>query len=146
MIEAAKLAGFLAAQAIWDLSTGAALAPVLGYGDSGEERRLERLPLPDLRSRLDGNPMKTSRAVLLHEGVGAILLEMRAYASPKSRVIIAIPFTPASSGRFEVGGPKFLTFEHCEAFAPEAVGEALFEGVAAHEPGARLWNESLDAS
>jgi hypothetical protein len=161
MITAAKLAGFFAAHAVWSVSDGEILIPMLGYTDENDNRHMQRLALADLREavalgkqKLDANEMDANDAVLLYdarlpvgnEKLDAILLELRAYFSPESRIRIAIPYTPASSGRFRVHKPKFLTWENCDDFEIADVGEALFAGVAEHEMGTKIWNENLDES
>ncbi len=161
MITAAKLAGVFAAHAVWSVSDGEVLIPMLGYIDEEGGRHMERLVIEDLaeavalgKQKLDDNPMDAHDAVLLYdvrlplgnEKVDAILVEVRAYFAPDARLTLAIPYTPASSGRFRVHNPKFLEWENCEDFAIEEIGEALFEGVAEHEKGAKIWEESLDES
>lgn len=100
------------------------------------------------------NGMDADDAALLYDGrieaggekLDAILIEMRAYFSPWSEAIVAVPYTPASSGRFLVHRPKILVWEHCEDFPVEAALHCFFEGVREHEPGSNLWNERLDES
>ena len=161
MITASELAGFFAAHAIWCVSGGETLIPMLAYATIDGERKIERLVHERLeqavalgQDKLDANAMDADDAVLLYDGriavesgkLDAIIVEMRTYFSPRSRALFAVPYTPPSSIRFRVHKPKLLQWEHCEDFDIGAATEAFFRGVAAHEKGARIWNECLDES
>ena len=96
--------------------------------------------------------MDANDAVLLYDGritvdeekLDAILIEMRAYFSPQSEAILAVPYTPASSGRFRVHKPKILCWENCEDFDMNTAIQAFFAGVDNHEKGSRVWADALD--
>ncbi len=105
MITASHLAGFLGAHAIWSVSDGETLVPMLGYTDQDDKRILNRLAGPELgaavahgKKQLAANPMDANDAVLLYDGritlgeakVDAIIVEIRAYFSPQSEAILAI--------------------------------------------------------
>ena len=161
MIEAAELAGFLGAHAIWCVSDGETLIPILGYTDEDGKRQMTRLAHEELseaveagKRRLAENDMDANDAVLLYdtwlsldEGkLDAIVIEMRSYFSPASKAVIAVPYTPADCGGFSVHRPKILTWEQCDDFDLNAVVEAFFSGIAGHEKGAEVWNRCLDES
>jgi len=76
----------------------------------------------------------------------AIILEMRPYGFPWAKAAIAVPYTPASSGRFRVHRPKLVEGERCEDFDMDAAFGAFFRGVDSHEQGARVWDAALDES
>ncbi len=162
MIAAFKLAGFFAAHAIWCVSLGDTLTPMLAHATEGE-RRMDRLVDEDLPSAVEfgrgflrSNEMEADEAVLVYDGrtpitlpqgkVDAILLEIRTYASPKSEAMLAVPYTPKESGEFRVHKPKLLVWKNCDDFDLDPVLSAFFEGVHDHEKGAQIWNESLDES
>jgi hypothetical protein len=161
MMTASKLGGFFAAHAIWCVSDGSTLIPMLAY-TTASERKMERLVInEDLESsvaygkeKLGSNPMDADDAVLLYEGritiakekIDAILIEMRAYFSPDSEVIMAVPYTPNSSGKFRVHKPKLVAWENCDDFDMHAALQSFFEGVSEHEKGAKIWNDCLDES
>jgi hypothetical protein len=65
---------------------------------------------------------------------------MRAYFSPQSAATLAVPYSPKSAGSFRVHRPKFLQWQNCSDFSLDAVVGAFFEGVDAHEQGAKVWN------
>jgi hypothetical protein len=162
MITTSELAGFFAAHAIWCVSDGDTLIPILAYTTANDERNMERLMVNDDlaasvaygKEKLQANEMDANDAVLLYDGriligkekVDAIIIEMRAYFAPDSVAVIAVPYTPKSSGRFRVHKPKLLAWENCEDFDMDAALEAFFEGVAGHEKGAKVWNDALDES
>jgi hypothetical protein len=162
MITASELAGFFAAHAVWCVSDGATLTPMLAYMTAEDERQMERLIINDDleesvaygKSKLESNEMDANDAALIYDGrittrdgkLDAIIIEMRAYFSPDSAATMAVPYTPKSSGRFLVHKPKLLEWTNCDDFDMNAALEAFFAGVAAHEKGAKIWNECLDES
>jgi hypothetical protein len=122
---------------------------------------MERLVLDDAaaavaygKERLQSNPMDADDAALLYDGritlgnvkVDAIIIEMRAYFSPDSEAIIAVPYTPKTSGKFRVHKPKLLAWENCDDFDMNAALQAFFAGVDGHEEGVKIWNACLDES
>jgi len=60
--------------------------------------------------------------------------------------VIAVPYTPKTSGRFLVHKPKLLAWENCDDFDVNAAFHSFFEGVDEHEQGSKIWNECLDES
>ena len=76
----------------------------------------------------------------------AIILEMRSYAFPGAKATYAVPYTPASSGRFRVHKPKLVEWHECDDFDMHASVDAFFRGVDSHEHGAKAWNAALDQS
>jgi hypothetical protein len=161
MITASELAGFIAAHAIWTISDAEGLIPILAFTTEDGQRKLERLASDDLpaavehgRKRLEDDPFRAADGVLAYDGRittaegkrDAIILEIRSYALPWAKAMIAVPYSPLESGRFRVHKPKLLEWERCEDFDLEVAFGAFFRGVAAHEQGARIWDVSLDES
>jgi hypothetical protein len=160
MITASKLAGYFAAHAILCVSDGENLIPMLAYTNEDDERKMERLIINDDleasvafgKEKLESNEMDANDAVLLYDGritignekLDAIIIEMRAYFSPGSKAIMAVPYTPKTSGTFLVHKPKLLEWENCEAFDTTAAMESFFDGVNGHKKGAKIWNDCLD--
>jgi hypothetical protein len=159
MITACELAGFFAAHAVWSVSDGETLVPMLAYKG---KRSMERLVGEELsavvaraKERLANNPMDANDGVLLYDGlitlegkkVDAIIIESRAYFSPQSTAGLAVPYTPKTAvGGFKVHRPKLLAWSHCEGFDQRAAPEAFFNGVDAHAQSAKVWNNALDQS
>jgi len=162
MITAFKLAGFFAAHAIWCVSDGENLIPILAFTTDSGDRKMERLIINDNledsvnfgNQKLESNEMDAIDAVLLYDGliplngkkIDAVIIKIRAYFSPKSKATLVVPYTPKTSGRFRVHKPKLLEWEHCEDFDLDTALETFFEGVAEHEQGAEIWNNHLDES
>jgi hypothetical protein len=161
MISAAKLAGFFAAHAIWSVSEAATFNPMLAYTTDDGKRQMERLIADDApeavefgKRKIAENEMDANDAVLLFDGripvgtekLDAVIIELKAYFSPDSEAVIAIPYTPHSSGEFRVHKPKLLVWENCAEFDMEQAIQSFFEGVEEHKEGAAIWNEYLDES
>ena len=161
MNTATELGGFFAAHAIWCVSEGDPLVPMLAYSDSDGQKNMERFVNDDLQAavatgkqRLADNDMDANDAALLYDGritiednkIDAIIVEMRSYFSPDSLAVLAVPYTPKDSGDFRVHKPKLIAWENCEDFDMNAAFEAFFKGVAGHEDGAKVWDECLDES
>ena len=161
MITAFELAGFFAAHAIWCVSDGDTLVPMLAYTTADDERKMERLAFEDLgasvaygKNKLKTNEMDATDAVLLYDGrvpigsekVDAIIIELRAYFSPQSEAIVAVPYTPKASGEFRVHKPKLLAWNNCDDFDMNTALQSFFGGVDQHEKGVEIWNACLDES
>lgn len=161
MITAFELAGFFAAHAIWCVSDGDTLIPILGYTTEDDERQMERLALDELtaavefgKQKLEANEMDANDAVLIYdaripvgnEKLDAIVIEVRTYFSPGSQATIAIPYSPKSTQPFRVHKPKLLVWEQCEDFDLDYAFESFFKGVDSHEQGSEIWNQCLDES
>jgi hypothetical protein len=160
MIEAVEMAGFLAAHAIWCVSDGETLVPILGYFRD-EERHMERLLNDRLeewvemgKNRLGLNTMNADYAALLYDSYitlgnvrfDAIMIEIRAYAFPGAKVMLAVPYTPLSEGGFKVHRPKIITWQECEDFNLGDTFEGFFKGVHEHAEGAKIWDSCIDES
>jgi hypothetical protein len=161
MLLASRLGGFYAAHAIWTLSGGRVLYPILAYTDIDNQQKMMRIITDDLGSgvaagegKLKSNDMDANDAVLLYDGritiseekMDALLIEFRCYAWPDSEALVAIPYTPHSTGVFKIHRPKLLKWQECEDFDMDAFLEAFWEGVDQHEQGAPLWEKHLDDS
>src|SRR5919205_914090 len=161
MITSFKLAGLFAAHAIWCVSDGDTLIPMLVYTTKDDEHKMERLVDDDLeasvahgKEKLKSNEMDANDAVLLYDGfipsdnekVDAIIVEISAYFSPDSEAVMAVPYTPKQTGKFRVHKPKLLGWKNCEDFDMNAALQSFFDGVDEHEKGAKIWNDCLDES
>lgn len=161
MITASELAGFVAAHAIWCVADADGLIPMAAFTTEDGRRKLERLvfdrtadALDHGRRRLDADPFDANDGVLAYDGrigtdagkLDAIVLEMRSYGFPSARATVAVPYTPASTGRFRVHRPKLVEWHRCEDFDIDTAFAAFFRGVDAHEEGAKVWAAALDES
>jgi hypothetical protein len=159
MEQACHLAGFFAAHAIWSVSDGETLIPILATETTGGERSMMRLVDEDLAAavgagheRQDANPEGHARSVLLHDAylhlddhkVDAVIAHLTDHDTG-ARLVIGIPYRPAEQG-FAVHRVKFLEADGVDEATVDQLGQAFFVGVEAHEQGAAVWNEHLDES
>lgn len=160
MIEAAQMAGFLAAHAVWCISDGETLVPMYGYIKGENEQVMERLVHERLeeavaagQEKLSSNPYSAPVAVLIYDGritlesgkKDALIIEFRTYGNREGSVFMALPYTPAgASGKFAVHRPKIIACSDNLKDSLESVGENFFQGVGQHEKGAKIWNDHLD--
>lgn len=161
MIAAFELAGVFAAHGIWCLSDGDGLIPMLAFQTADGERQMRRFAMEELgqgvelgKQQLASNEMQASVAALVYDGritletgkVDALIIEIRSYATPQAEAVVAIPYTPQSTGQFAVHRPKLLAWDHCDEFEIDDAFQAFFAGVDSHEKGAEVWNQSIDDS
>jgi hypothetical protein len=160
MKKAVELAGEFAAHAIWCVSEGGPLTPILALETPGGGKKMLRFAAENLedgaeygRAELESNREGAVHAVLLVDGyltldgpkTDAILIDIKVYREPAVSLSMAVPYRhPESPDGFAVYRPKFLS--ELRAGDHEALGEAFFRGVDSHEEGARVWNEHIDKS
>ena len=161
MNSAARLAGFFAAHAVWCVSDGETLIPVLGFETPDGKRQMHRFMADRIeqgvqegQARLAGNPDCATQGVLVYDGfvtlsagkVDALIVDIRDYGLPSRSILMAVPYRHASSPQgFAVHRPKFLSFAGPEPDY-QAVSSAFFEGVDSHDKGAPVWSQHLDDS
>jgi hypothetical protein len=159
MVPAVKLGGYFMAHAVWSVSEGEALVPILGT-EKGGERKLTRLASDTLEEAvarghdmLRTNPDGAARAVLIYDvfltlgrsRTDALMMEVVDYGLAAKPMKVAIPYRAAASeGGFAVHRPKFMTATELEPQALRTLGEAFFAGVHAHEQGSAVWASRLD--
>jgi hypothetical protein len=158
---AAELAGFFAAHAVWCVSDGETLIPMLAMELPSGERRMERLVDERLEQAvatgkqwLADNREGADRAVLVYDGyltlpagrTDALFLEMRVYGDIPLSLTMAVPYRHAKDpAGFVVFKPKFLAFSGPNADY-QSLGDAFFAGVDKHEQGSAVWNSHIDQS
>lgn len=158
MNTAFELGGFFAAHAIWSASDGESFSPLLAYSTPDGERHMSRLVHDDFsvavqvgREGLAANEAGADDAVLVYDGSitlgerkrDAVLIEFRAYFTPDSKAMLAIPYTPKSEQQlFKVHRPELLVWDRCEDFDPNVAINAFFSGVSEHEKGSEVWKRS----
>src|SRR5262245_22475826 len=152
-----ELAGFFAAHAIWNVSEGGPLVPLLAYKTSESAKpALMRFAMEPYevavaygREALTKNEQKAACAVLIYDGyvtlpggkTDALILEIRKYGPrslmqwrsvPTQSLTMAVPYRHvAKPGGFAVFRPKFLSDDGGHAAASD-LGEAFFRGVDRH--------------
>jgi hypothetical protein len=155
---AEEFGGFLVSHAIWCVSNGDTLTPMLGYAKNGERTllRIEDEEMKEAVARgqawIETNPDRAERAVFIYDGfvrlpsgrTDALMAVICDYGPPPMSLEIVVPYRSAKAGRFAVHRPKFQAPKGILDLA--GLGEAFFKGVNSHEHGARIWNEHLDQS
>jgi hypothetical protein len=162
MEQAARLAGFIAAHAIWSVADGDVLVTMVGSERGDGPRKLDRLVTERLedsvtrgREQLRTNPQRVLRSVLAFDGyitlpdgkTDAVFVDAREYAADGPlQFEIAIPYRNAkATGGFAVYRPKLVTVPPGpDCF--DALLAAFWQGVDSHEKAARIWNDHIDQS
>jgi hypothetical protein len=149
------LAGYVTAHAVWCVSDGEVLIPILAYQSAEGELEMGRLLAETLqegiqrgRQWLDLNPERVASGVLVYDGYltfdtgrsDAIFVEVRVYTSPPGAFRIAVPYRPADHLEgFAVYAPRLLAWDG-ESAAAAALQQAFLQGVELHPQGADVWN------
>jgi hypothetical protein len=161
MEQTYQLAGFFAAHAVWCVSDGGALIPLLAYERQDGKREMARLAADRLeegveqgRGWLVENPEGVARAVLIYDAyvkleagkTDALVIEARRYGNPEIVFTLAIPYRNVEHPEgFAVYRPKLLSHVGGELDSQNLV-KAFFRGVDQHEQGAAVWNAHIDQS
>jgi hypothetical protein len=161
MQQTAILAGFFAAHAVWSVSDGETLVPMLAIERPDGSREMRRLVTDRVEEAVDrghdwleNNPESVQRAVLIYDGyitlpsgkIDALLVEARKYQPQVQSFAIAVPYRHADSpAGFAVHRPKLIALDG-DPLQSRAIVEAFFEGVDQHEKGAEVWDAYLDES
>jgi hypothetical protein len=161
METVSEMAGLFAAHAVWSVSDGEILIPIVAYESLDGNRQMIRLVTDRVEEGvargmewMAKNPERVSRAVLIYDGfitlksgkTDALIVTARDYTLGISEVTLAVPYRSKNDPNgFAVHRPKFLGFKGEEPDF-QKLGEALWRGIAKHEKGAEAWNSHLDES
>jgi hypothetical protein len=156
---AEEFAGFLLAHAIWSVSEGDTLTPMIGYVKDGERTIMQidgeiKKAVENGQAWMEANPEQAERAVFIYDGfvhlpsgrTDALTGTIHEYGPPLMSLGVVIPYRSAKSGRFAVHRPKFQAPKGIPDSGLLGLGEAFFRGVNSHDEGARIWNAHLDQS
>jgi hypothetical protein len=159
--EAAQLAGFLAAQAILQVSKGTTLGPLIifekGDGSTHFVRIRDATPQKAVikgEQILLANADGADRGVMAFDAYlnlpkgrkDAIFLQACQYTPQPQRIVMAVPYRHArNKGGFAVHRPKVFTFEDEPRPTAELI-TAFFRGVDKHEPGGKFWHQHYEDS
>lgn len=163
MEQTAHLAGFFAAHAIWCVSEGVTMPPLIAYEDQAGQQTVLQLPTENMqaairlgRDWMDENPENAVRALLLFDGritlatgkTDAILIEASLLLPERESFSMAIPYRHAKDpAGFAVHRPKFIASDSEDpAATAQLIVGPFHEGVQQHEHGGRLWIECMDES
>ena len=157
-----ELAGFAAAHAVCLIADGDPLVPIgVSQRGSGGARItcLDGGTADEIAAQagrwLDRNDGAADRAVTVVDGyitiqgeskIDALILDIRSYAPPGTRMKMAVPYRRAVDGaRFAVHRPKFIVAQ-LDGQDANGLGQAFLRGVLGHETGGPLWLAALDQS
>ena len=168
MKDAADVAGFFAAHAVWSICEGETLIPIYAFVDADGQRRMERMAHQQLehgvhagKQRLEEPEEGVMVKVLIFDGripweggkLDALIVEWRDGSEPVGRAVVAIPYTPAAKKGFfrkavpfAVHKPKVIDISKHWQDSIQEIFKAFFAGVSKHEHGAKVWNDHLDES
>jgi hypothetical protein len=154
--DTARHAGFFAAHAVWSVSEGEVLIPMLVHPGEGGKASMTRLVSDDSRravaeakTRLADDAARHGAALLLYDTfvtlgdwrTDAIVIEATTGAA---RLVMAVPYRNAKSEEgFAVYKPKFV---ECPQEAVQQVAQSFFDGVEGHEKGNGVWTRFIDQS
>ena len=161
MFPCLELAGIAAAQAVCCLFDRVPLVPLaFSRRTSGPPTvTLLSARTPDAmategRQWLEMNLDQADEAVVLFDGYitipagrkDAVILELRAYGPHVRHMRMAVPYRPHQDPEgFAIYRPKFVVATP-DGHDTEAMSQAFFRGVAAHEFGRQIWEACADAS
>lgn len=160
MNDTAMLAGYFAAHAVWSVSGGETMIPLLAFEKFIGMRELTRLENPDAgeavkagREWLQSNPDAALRAVLIFDGyvtresgekADALIIQARLYGKEPGSFTMTVPYRNA---RHEKG---FLIFRPSVEQLSDAqtsiadLSQAFFRGVNQHRQAAPVWARHFD--
>ena len=161
MEAAIEIAGFFAAHAVWSVSDGEPLIPLIAYELPNGKRQMIRLVADSNdegvargKEWIVKNPDQSVRAILIFDGfimledgrTDALIVTVRDFTQEDAEVMLAVPYRPAYTPEgFAVHRPKFLDFTGIEPDW-QKLGDALWRGIEQHEKGAEVWSAHLDES
>jgi hypothetical protein len=162
MKEIYKMAGHFAAHAMWSVSDGETLIPILGSLNKNDETIMRRLAFDDSEAAmkegnnaLERNDGDSKGIVFISDGylnineakTDALIVKIRGFDQYNTKCTLALPYRPASHEKgFGVHRPKLLEY-------PQDTGDrddnlnSFFEGLESHEQACRVWKENyMDTS
>lgn len=161
MNELARLCGFIASHAVWNVSE-APLVPLLAYERDDGNNGITRFSANGLQEAiahanawLNKNPESAVRAAAAIDGffktasgqeMHALRIEAFQYQPAMATMSVAIPFQPPIAGnKLVVHKLNFIQPGTSEADLDE-LAKHFFDGVEQHPQGAKLWVDHFDAS
>jgi hypothetical protein len=161
MYQHIEFAGFAAAQVVCCLFDRQPFLPLAFSRRAPDRKTVSMLAggSPEIiaargQQWLDGNPDEADEAVVAVDGYvtivsgrkDAILLDLRSYRVPATRMRMAVPYRPHHDAEgFAVHRPEFIV----AALAGQdttAMTKAFFQGVFSHDYGGRIWQQCADQS
>jgi len=155
MNEIFKMAGEKAVHAVWSVSDGEILVPILGVLDQGNDVSMERIAFSDSEEaiaygygKLDANESNAKGAVFIMDGFvtldegrfDALIVQIRGYDDYEMACTLALPYRPDSHEKgFAIYRPKLLEYPEEAQASQEANLDAFFDGIEGHELAYPVW-------
>jgi len=160
MNDTATLAGYFAAHAVWSVSEGETMVPLLAFEKFNGTREMTRLENPDAGEAvkaghewLQSNPEAALRAVLIFDGyvtresgerTDALIIEARLYGKEPGSFTMTVPYRDAKHRKgFLVYRPSVEQMSDAQTDIAE-LSHAFFRGVNQHRQAAPVWARHFD--
>lgn len=153
--EAARLAGFAGAHAVWCVSSGETLVPLILWSNESGERNLERLVASTFEEgvakqeeRMEALATVAQYAVSAFDGfinenglrTNTLFITARAFNETSNWIKFGVSYTPKKILRkFAVHPLRILSSTDVDNSQMEQITNAFFSGVAEHPKGSKLW-------
>lgn len=156
MQETMKMAGAVTSHALWSVSDGAILSPLLGFLEADRSHRMERVMTGSAQAvaygsaKLDALPSGTLGAVFVKDGVvtlpsgrtDTLIVDVRFAGEVSKRLQILVPYRNARHPHgFAIHRLKLSDKDGVSDDLVAGLFDAFVTGLASHEQGARLWKE-----
>lgn len=155
MNDTATLAGYFAAHAVWSVSEGETMIPLLAFEKFNGTREMARLENPDAGEAvkaghewLRSNPDAALRAVLIFDGyvtresgerTDGLIVEARLYGSEPRSFTMTIPYRNAKHEKgLLVYRPSVEQLSDVQTSVAD-LSRAFFRGVNQHRQAAPVW-------
>lgn len=151
-----RMAGRYAAHAIWSISDGETLIPIVGYLDKDNNTSMERLAMGSAQAlelgenRISALGSDKHGAVLIKDGAvtletgktDSLILDIAFADKPANRLYLLIPYRHASHpDGFAVHRLKLAALTGMSVEMKDSLVDAFIEGLESHSEGGRIWRE-----
>lgn len=156
MEKTLKMAGEFASHAIWSVSSGETLIPIVGYLKADGSHFMERLAMGSVQavslgekkiSELDAEMLGAAfikdGLVTLETGkTDALIIDVRFSENNEKKVQFIIPYRNANHPEgFAVHRLKMTELEGISKDVVDSISNAFFDGLESHKEGGKIWRE-----
>ena len=152
-----KMAGEFTSHAIWSVSSGEVLIPILGYLKSDNTQSMQRLAMGSVEaisygeqsiSNLDKD---TLGAAFIKDGIvtldtgktDALIVDITFAEDSNKKVQFILPYRNANhTDGFAVHRLQLSALDGIAKETSESLIDAFFDGIEAHTQGGKIWNEN----
>ena len=151
-----KMAGEFTSHAIWSVSEGEMLMPIVGYSNVDGSTKMERLAMGSVQALSHGDKQinslgdDTLGACFIKDGLvtletgktDALVVDVRFSDSADKKIQFLIPYRNAKhADGFAVHRLKVVELEGIDPQEMDSLTSHFFDGLEEHEQGGKLWNE-----